>query len=138
MEGRSSAVPLAFSAVLIPSCDAPILDDLRLITELTKVDLATSAKALRAGYSHAWAAIIASAIGSIVNRVEEAEFGLEVAQRRVPVGWAQHVCAGLKDGLGRKPRKVREDALTHEQLEERFDLDYHFKQVDTIFERVFG
>ncbi len=29
-------------------------------------------------------------------------------------------------------------ALTHEQLEERFDLEYHFKQVDTIFERVFG
>ena len=29
-------------------------------------------------------------------------------------------------------------ALSDEQLEERFDLDYHFKQVDTIFERVFG
>ncbi|ANU07739.1 adenylosuccinate lyase [Paraurantiacibacter namhicola] len=29
-------------------------------------------------------------------------------------------------------------ALTHEQLEERFDLDYHFKHVDTIFDRVFG
>ena len=29
-------------------------------------------------------------------------------------------------------------ALTEEQLEERFDLDYHFKQVDTIFARVFG
>ncbi|MCA0977744.1 adenylosuccinate lyase [Qipengyuania flava] len=29
-------------------------------------------------------------------------------------------------------------ALTEEQLEERFDLDYHFKQVDTIFDRVFG
>ena len=29
-------------------------------------------------------------------------------------------------------------ALSEEQLEERFDLDYHFKQVDTIFERVFG
>ena len=29
-------------------------------------------------------------------------------------------------------------ALTQEQLEERFDLDYHFKQVDTIFDRVFG
>ena len=24
------------------------------------------------------------------------------------------------------------------QLEALFDLDYHFKQVDTIFERVFG
>ena len=29
-------------------------------------------------------------------------------------------------------------ALSDEQLEERFDLDYHFKQMDTIFERVFG
>ncbi|MXO95462.1 adenylosuccinate lyase [Erythrobacter aquimaris] len=29
-------------------------------------------------------------------------------------------------------------ALSNEQLEERFDLDYHFKQVDTIFDRVFG
>ena len=29
-------------------------------------------------------------------------------------------------------------ALSVEELEERFDLDYHFKQVDTIFERVFG
>ena len=24
------------------------------------------------------------------------------------------------------------------ELEEKFDLDYHFKQVDRIFERVFG
>ena len=29
-------------------------------------------------------------------------------------------------------------ALTDAQLEERFDLEYHFKQVDTIFDRVFG
>lgn len=29
-------------------------------------------------------------------------------------------------------------ALTNEQLEERFDLEYHFRQVDTIFDRVFG
>ena len=29
-------------------------------------------------------------------------------------------------------------ALSHEQLEEKFNLDYHFKHVDTIFERVFG
>ena len=28
-------------------------------------------------------------------------------------------------------------ALSHEQLEEKFDLDYHFKHVDTIFARVF-
>ena len=29
-------------------------------------------------------------------------------------------------------------ALSREQLEEKFDLEYHFKQVDTIFARVFG
>ncbi|WP_144095472.1 adenylosuccinate lyase [Croceicoccus sediminis] len=29
-------------------------------------------------------------------------------------------------------------ALSHEQIEEKFDLDYHFKNVDTIFARVFG
>ncbi|GMN03610.1 adenylosuccinate lyase [Erythrobacter sp. MTPC3] len=29
-------------------------------------------------------------------------------------------------------------ALSHEQLEEKFDLGYHFKHVDTIFDRVFG
>ncbi len=29
-------------------------------------------------------------------------------------------------------------ALSEAELEEKFDLDYHFKHVDTIFERVFG
>ncbi|QQN73866.1 adenylosuccinate lyase [Croceicoccus sp. YJ47] len=29
-------------------------------------------------------------------------------------------------------------ALTTQQIEEKFDLDYHFRQVDTIFDRVFG
>ena len=29
-------------------------------------------------------------------------------------------------------------ALSERELEEKFDLDYHFKQVDTIFDRVFG
>ena len=29
-------------------------------------------------------------------------------------------------------------ALTEAEIEEKFDLDYHFKHVDTIFERVFG
>ncbi|AKM09673.1 adenylosuccinate lyase [Croceicoccus naphthovorans] len=29
-------------------------------------------------------------------------------------------------------------ALTPDQIEEKFDLDYHFKNVDTIFARVFG
>ncbi|WP_422344003.1 adenylosuccinate lyase [Parasphingorhabdus sp.] len=28
--------------------------------------------------------------------------------------------------------------LSHEELEESFNLDYHFKHIDTIFERVFG
>jgi adenylosuccinate lyase len=29
-------------------------------------------------------------------------------------------------------------ALPAAELEEKFDLDYHFKAIDTIFERVFG
>ena len=29
-------------------------------------------------------------------------------------------------------------ALSPDQIEEKFNLDYHFRQVDTIFERVFG
>ena len=29
-------------------------------------------------------------------------------------------------------------AMTAEELEDKFNLDYHFKHVDTIFERVFG
>ena len=29
-------------------------------------------------------------------------------------------------------------ALPAQELEEKFDLDYHFKQIDRIFERVFG
>jgi adenylosuccinate lyase len=29
-------------------------------------------------------------------------------------------------------------ALPPQELEEKFDLDYHFRQVDRVFERVFG
>jgi len=29
-------------------------------------------------------------------------------------------------------------ALTPQQIEEKFNLDYHFKAIDTIFQRVFG
>ena len=29
-------------------------------------------------------------------------------------------------------------ALSHSELEEKFDLDYHFKEVDRVFDRVFG
>ena len=29
-------------------------------------------------------------------------------------------------------------ALSEQELEEKFDLGYHFKQVDTVFHRVFG
>ncbi|MCB2080879.1 MAG: adenylosuccinate lyase, partial [Novosphingobium sp.] len=29
-------------------------------------------------------------------------------------------------------------AMTDAELEDKFNLDYHFKAVDTIFERVFG
>ncbi len=29
-------------------------------------------------------------------------------------------------------------AMSEAELEEKFNLDYHFKHVDTVFERVFG
>jgi adenylosuccinate lyase len=29
-------------------------------------------------------------------------------------------------------------ALSPEEIEDKFNLDYHFKEVDTIFARVFG
>ena len=29
-------------------------------------------------------------------------------------------------------------ALSDAEIEDRFNLDYHFKHVDTVFERVFG
>jgi adenylosuccinate lyase len=29
-------------------------------------------------------------------------------------------------------------AISSEELEDKFDLGYHFKQIDRIFERVFG
>ena len=29
-------------------------------------------------------------------------------------------------------------ALSAQEIEEKFNLDYHFRQVDTIFQRVFG
>jgi adenylosuccinate lyase len=28
--------------------------------------------------------------------------------------------------------------MTASEIEERFNLDYHFKHIDTIFDRVFG
>jgi adenylosuccinate lyase len=37
-----------------------------------------------------------------------------------------------------KADKTVRNHLSEKELEANFDLGYHFKQVDTIFERVFG
>ena len=50
-------------------------------------------------------------------------------------------------GLGRREKRLLDllkadpdvtAKLSDAEIEERFDLDYHFKRIDTIFERVFG
>ncbi len=43
---------------------------------------------------------------------------------------------GLKDLLKADPEVTRR--LSPAEIEALFDLDYHFKEVDTIFARVFG
>ena len=43
---------------------------------------------------------------------------------------------GLKDLLKADPEVSRE--LSPAEIDALFDLDYHFKEVDTIFARVFG
>ena len=43
----------------------------------------------------------------------------------------------LFDAGGRNDEEVRA-ALSEEEIREKFDLGYHTKHVDTIFDRVFG
>ena len=59
-----------------------------------------------------------------------------LAQRNAMKVWESDGALSLLDLLKADPEVSA--ALTKEQLEEKFDLDYHFKQVDRIFDRVFG
>jgi adenylosuccinate lyase len=59
-----------------------------------------------------------------------------LVQRNAMKVWESDGALSLLDLLKADPDVTA--ALTPEQLEEKFDLGYHFKHVDTIFARVFG
>jgi len=59
-----------------------------------------------------------------------------LVQRNAMKVWESDGKLSLLDLLKADPDVT--SALTNEQIEEQFNLDYHFKQVDAIFERVFG
>ncbi|WP_285709258.1 adenylosuccinate lyase [Erythrobacter oryzae] len=59
-----------------------------------------------------------------------------LVQRNAMKVWESDGALSLLDLLKADPEVTA--ALTPEQLEEKFDLGYHFKHVDTIFARVFG
>ncbi len=59
-----------------------------------------------------------------------------LVQRNAMKVWESDGALSLLDLLKADPEVAA--ALTPEQLEEKFDLAYHFKHVDTIFARVFG
>ncbi|MCP5397600.1 MAG: adenylosuccinate lyase [Sphingomonadaceae bacterium] len=64
------------------------------------------------------------------------EDAYRLVQRNAMKVWESDGALSLLDLLKSDPEVTA--ALTNEQLEEKFDLEYHFKQVDTIFARVFG
>jgi adenylosuccinate lyase len=57
-------------------------------------------------------------------------------QRNAMKVWESDGALSLLDLLKADPQVTA--ALSPAQLEEKFDLDYHFRQIDRIFERVFG
>ncbi|MEP2235136.1 MAG: adenylosuccinate lyase [Alteripontixanthobacter sp.] len=59
-----------------------------------------------------------------------------IVQRNAMKVWESDGKLSLLDLL--KQDEAVTAALSESQLEEKFDLQYHFKQVDTIFQRVFG
>jgi adenylosuccinate lyase len=59
-----------------------------------------------------------------------------IVQRNAMKVWESAGTLSLLDLL-KADRQVTA-ALSEDELEEKFDLDYHFRQVDTIFARVFG
>ncbi len=64
------------------------------------------------------------------------ESAYAIVQRNAMKVWESDGTLSLLELL-KQDSKVT-SALSHTELEEKFDLDYHFKHVDTIFERVFG
>ena len=64
------------------------------------------------------------------------EDAYRLVQRNAMKVWESDGALSLLELLKADPEVAA--ALTPEQLEEKFDLDYHFAQVDRIFARVFG
>ncbi|MEO9600520.1 adenylosuccinate lyase [Parasphingorhabdus sp.] len=64
------------------------------------------------------------------------EDSYRIVQRNAMKVWESDGEIALLDLLKADPDVTAK--LSHEELEERFNLDYHFKHVDTIFARVFG
>ncbi|MEM1052742.1 MAG: adenylosuccinate lyase [Pseudomonadota bacterium] len=64
------------------------------------------------------------------------EDAYRLVQRNAMKVWESNGALSLLDLL--KGDEEVTAALSHKELEEKFDLEYHFKHVDTIFERVFG
>lgn len=64
------------------------------------------------------------------------EDSYRIVQRNAMKVWESDGEIALLDLLKADPAVTAK--LSNEELEERFDLDYHFKHIDTIFERVFG
>lgn len=64
------------------------------------------------------------------------EDSYRIVQRNAMKVWESDGKIALLDLLKADPDVTAK--LSHDELEERFNLDYHFKHVDTIFERVFG
>ncbi|WP_417594325.1 adenylosuccinate lyase [Parasphingorhabdus sp.] len=64
------------------------------------------------------------------------EDSYRIVQRNAMKVWESDGEVALLDLLKADPDVTAK--LSDEELEERFNLDYHFKHVDTIFDRVFG
>lgn len=64
------------------------------------------------------------------------EDAYRLVQRNAMKVWESNGTLSLLDLL--KSDDEVKSALSDAELEEKFDLEYHFKHVDTIFERVFG
>lgn len=64
------------------------------------------------------------------------EDAYRIVQRNAMQVWESDGALSLLDLLKADPQVTA--AISEKELEEKFDLDYHFKHVDTIFTRVFG
>jgi adenylosuccinate lyase len=64
------------------------------------------------------------------------EDSYRIVQRNAMKVWDSDGTLSLLDLLKADPQVTA--AISEKELEEKFDLDYHLKHVDTIFERVFG